>query len=138
MEQLNLVAVLVAGLMPMVVGFFWYGPLFGKKWMAYMGTTEEQIKENMNPLKSFGVTTLMSILTAYVLAHSLAAFSAFLDTSGLWHGLQGGFWVWLGFVFTAQWNEVGFGGKEVGHWVLDTAASLVGLLLMGAILGVWT
>ena len=137
MPQPNLLAVLVAGLVPMLVGMLWYGPIFGKKWLAYVGKTEEEIREDMNPVKSYGVTLVMSLLTAYVLAHVLIAFSLATGDTGLWAGMQTGFWVWLGFVFTSQWNEVGFADKEVGLWVLDTGASLVGLLIMGGILGAW-
>ncbi|MFT5145106.1 MAG: hypothetical protein ACI80V_001244 [Rhodothermales bacterium] len=137
MQEPNLLAVLVAGLIPMVVGAVWYGPLFGKKWLAFQGKTAEEVQAEINPLKTYGVTLVMSILTAYVLAHTLLAFASATGEVGLWAGLQGGFWVWLGFVVTAQWNEVGFAGKEVGHWLLDTAASLVGLLIMGAILALW-
>lgn len=137
MMEPNLLAVLVAGLVPMAVGFFWYGPIFGKKWMAFVGKTEEEIAAEMNPLKTYGVTVLMSILTAYVFAHVLLAFSSATGETGLMAGLQGGFWMWLGFVFTTQWNEVGFAGKEVGHWLLDTGASLLNLLIMGVILSLW-
>ena len=138
MPQPNMLAVLVAGLVPMAVGFFWYGPIFGKKWLGFVGKTEEQIQAEMNPLKSYGVTVVMSIITAYVLAHVLIAFTMATGDSGLTHGLLGGFWVWLGFVVTTQWNEVGFADKEIGHWLLDTGASLVNLLIMGAILALWT
>ncbi|HLD39833.1 MAG TPA: DUF1761 family protein, partial [Candidatus Nanoarchaeia archaeon] len=33
----NYLAVLVAAIAAYVVGFLWYGPVFGKKWMALMG-----------------------------------------------------------------------------------------------------
>ena len=34
MHDVNLIAVLVAGIVPMIVGMLWYGPLFGKRWRA--------------------------------------------------------------------------------------------------------
>ncbi|MBO6780680.1 MAG: DUF1761 domain-containing protein [Rhodothermales bacterium] len=138
MESPNYLAVLVAGLVPMFIGFLWYGPLFGKKWMAYRGKTEEELQEEINPPKTYGVTVLMSIITAYVLSHVVWAFGAATGESGLMLGLQAGFWSWLGFVVTTHWNAVAFEAKELGHMILDTAAALVGLLIMGSILALWT
>ena len=37
MHEVNLLAVLAAGIVPMVVGALWYGPLFGKRWLELMG-----------------------------------------------------------------------------------------------------
>ena len=51
MYEVNLLAVLVAGIVPMIVGFLWYGPLFSKRWLALMETTEEEIRKNFNPLE---------------------------------------------------------------------------------------
>ena len=47
--SINWWAVLVAGVVYMVVGMVWYGPLFGKLWKSLMGFTDESVK-NM-PLK---------------------------------------------------------------------------------------
>jgi hypothetical protein len=33
MENINWIAFVVAALSTLVVGFLWYGPLFGKAWM---------------------------------------------------------------------------------------------------------
>ena len=40
MLEVNYLAVLIAGIVPMIVGAIWYGPLFGKRWLGYMETTE--------------------------------------------------------------------------------------------------
>lgn len=35
----NYLAVVVAAIIYLVVGFLWYGPLFGRRWMALMNIT---------------------------------------------------------------------------------------------------
>ncbi|MBI3341870.1 DUF1761 domain-containing protein, partial [Candidatus Curtissbacteria bacterium] len=35
--QINYMAVVAAAVVNMVLGFLWYGPLFGKPWMKMMG-----------------------------------------------------------------------------------------------------
>jgi hypothetical protein len=45
----NLVVVLIAAIVPMLVGFLWYSLLFSKPWMAVAGMTEEKIKGEICP-----------------------------------------------------------------------------------------
>ena len=72
MHDVNLLAVLVAGIVPMVIGALWYGPIFGKRWMALMETTPEEIREGFNPLKTYGVSFVLALITAYMLAQLVA------------------------------------------------------------------
>jgi hypothetical protein len=49
--ELNWIAVIVAGASSLVLGAIWYAPpVFGKKWMALAGLTEEQTKSGSMPL----------------------------------------------------------------------------------------
>ena len=72
MHEVNLLAVLAAGIVPMVVGALWYGPLFGKRWLELMETTAEEIQEGFNPLKTYGVSFLLALVTAFILAQLFA------------------------------------------------------------------
>ena len=43
--EFNFLAILVAAVVPMVLGFLWYNPaLFGNAWMRESGMTEEKMK----------------------------------------------------------------------------------------------
>ncbi|WNM19138.1 DUF1761 domain-containing protein [Flavobacterium capsici] len=64
--EVNFLAVLVAALSTFVVGFLWYGPLFGKAWMAENGFTEEQMKKG-NMFKIFGLTFVFSLMLAFIM-----------------------------------------------------------------------
>mgnify|MGYP002630416251 FL=1 len=134
---INYLAVFVAGLIPMIVGSIWYGPLFGKKWMELEGKTEEELRAKFNPLKSYGVTFVFALLMAYVLLHVLNAFSDAYGMSGLTAGIQGGFWVWLGFVLTIGWQQVAFSGQSLALWLINSLYNLVTLVCMGALLSTW-
>lgn len=61
---MNFLAILVAALSTLVVGFIWYGPLFGKAWMAENGFTEEELKKG-GMLKIFGFTIIFSLMFAF-------------------------------------------------------------------------
>ena len=102
--HINYLAVLAAGISNMVIGFLWYGPLFGKKWMALEGYTEEQVK-SMNPGPLYGQSFVASLLTYYILARFVAG------TTTLMGGIETACLVWLGFVTTVQFTASLFSKK---------------------------
>ena len=134
-------AVLVAAILPMVIGSAWYGPVFGKMWLGLMGKTVEEIKESVSPIKMYVVSFIMALIMAYVMAHILEAFAvAYADepgATGVAGGMQGAFWMWLGFVLTVGYQAVAFEDKKLRLFGLNMAYNLVSLLAMGALLGAW-
>ena len=137
MEDFNYLAILVASISGFALGAIWYGPLFGKAWMAASGMTEEEIKKT-NFAKVYGVSFVMNFLTAFVLAHVLAAFAiAVPDTAGVWAGVQGGFWSWLGFIMTTRVTDAMFERTSNKLLWINNGYRLVMLIIMGVILAVW-
>ena len=63
--DLNYLAILVAGISNMVIGFLWYGPIFGKMWMGLIGKTADELSSN--PI-IYVVSFLLSLLMAVVLS----------------------------------------------------------------------
>lgn len=65
--HINFLAVLVAALVPMVMGFIWYSPkTFAPAWIREAGLSEEKLKgANMGVV--FGVSFVMSFLFAFAL-----------------------------------------------------------------------
>lgn len=135
----NYVAVLVAAVVNMVLGFIWYGPLFGTQWMALSGFKKEDMDKakakGMN--KAYTIMTLGSLLMAYVLSHSLVFASTYTETAGVAAGFMVGFWTWLGFVAPVTVGTVLWDGKPWKLWFLNAGYYLVALVLMGIILAVW-
>ncbi|MFN8324568.1 DUF1761 domain-containing protein [Flavobacterium sp.] len=63
----NFLAVLVASLSTLLVGFIWYNPkVFGTIWMKETGMTEEKAK-NSNMVKVFGLTILYSVMLSFIM-----------------------------------------------------------------------
>lgn len=79
MEFLNPLAMLVAAISALVVGFIWYNPkVFGNAWMHAAGMTDEQVKGG-NMAKIFGLALLFAFLLATALPgiviHQMGVFS---------------------------------------------------------------
>lgn len=119
MQEVNWVAVILAAVVSMVVGFIWYGPLFGKAWMKLTGKKEMGDKKEMP--KTYAIMFAASLVTAYVLSVLGASFET-------------AFWVWLGFQATLLLNGVLFEGKSWNLYFLNAGHQLVSLLAMAWVL----
>lgn len=137
---INYVAVLVAAAAAMVLGFLWYGPLFGKLWMSLSGisasTLDAQKKKGMG--SKYLVMIVGTLVMSYVLAHALVFASAYLKVVGVSAGLMAGFWNWLGFIGPVTLGSVLWEGKSWKLWGLHNAYQLLSLLVMGVVLALWT
>lgn len=131
---INWWAVLVAALAYMGLGSLWYGPLFGKQWMAYVGISEESMKKMpLTPLQAI----IGGFVTACVMATVLSFASLFFAATTLMHALLLAVWVWLGFVATTQAGSFLWEGKPFGLFVINASNSLVALVIMSLILVLW-
>ena len=129
----NWFAVIAATLVGFVVGFIWYGPLFGKTWRREIGVSEEAAAQadRSGMGKIFGFTAVFQFLMAYCLVMFFGN-EVTLVTGALYGFLAGCFWVALALAVNAlyeqrSWTYILING---GYW------SLV-FTLMGAILGGW-
>jgi hypothetical protein len=138
---INYLAVVVAALASMAIGFLWYGPLFGKTWMKLAGVAPKRKtaakKKGAGMEKTYFLAFLGSLIMSNVLAHSLIFAAAYYEMSGITAGLMSGFWNWLGFIAPVTLGAVLWEGKPWKLWLLSNGCYLVSLLVMGTILAVW-
>ena len=138
MHHLNLLAIFVAAISTMVVGFVWYSPiLFAKPWMREMGYDPNDKARVQEMQKSAGPAYLGSFVASLVSAFVLALFLHEMHAQDLYYGLLVGFHVWLGFVATVQLTGVLFMKQSMKLFAINTGYQLVCYLVMGAIIGVW-
>jgi hypothetical protein len=139
MVPINYWAVLVAAIAQMILGYLWYGPLFGKPWMAMMGFDPQKIKhaQAKGMGKSYMFMAIGSLIMSWILAHAIIFASAYLVFYGFTAGITIGFLNWIGFIAPVTLGSVLWEGKPWKLWVLNAGYYLVGLCLMGAILAVW-
>ncbi len=118
-----------AGIVAFIIGFAWYGPLFGKQWMQYMGLKQESMKkEGMMPAMIGGLVT--AIVSAGVLSIFISA-TGVADIAG---ALAVGFLVWVGFFLTTGLGIVLWEQKPIGLYFLNAGHHLVTLLVMIAVI----
>ncbi len=134
---MNYVALLVAGVFNMVLGFLWYGPLFGKMWMKYNGFTKEDMekakKEQGMMMAKYGMMFVASLVLAYFMSWLVGVGGAMDWVTGAMIGAM----AWLGFTATVQFSGWLFSGKKTGAFLIDTGYYLVSFVVFGALLAAW-
>ena len=129
---INWLAVLVAAIIRMAVGFVWYSPpVLLKPWQQITGVTPETMKAGMG--KALGIDIAASLIMAFALANIIGA-SGITDW---FNGAVAGFWVWLGFMATLMVSLWGYENRPLKLIAINLGNNLIALLLMGALLAVW-
>lgn len=137
MIEVNMIAVLLAGVASMAVGFLWYSPLlFAKPWTKLMGYTQKDFEKEQKKMgMMYGLSFVLALVTAYVLSHVMALSMNFYSYAPVSTGTTSAFWMWLGFVMPVQATDVLFGKKVWKLFYINTGYQLASLLTMGVVLG---
>lgn len=137
--EVNVVAVMACAVLSMIIGGVWYGPLFGRQWMAVIerGMSDEAKREAMrhSPLPLYGVQFILSLVQLFILAQFIS--TGWNDASGM----QSAFLVWLGFVMPtvaglSLWNMLPMRARLM-MFCISAGYQLVSLLAFGWILEMW-
>lgn len=132
--QINYLAVLLAAASSMVVGSIWYAEsVFGKTWQK-LAKVKIGDQGMAYPL---GITALVSLVTAYVLAHVIYLSNSFFDNSFLQDSLMTAFWLWLGLTAARIITHDAFEGRRKKLTLLNISHEFVTLIIMGLIIGLF-
>ncbi len=130
LSGINWIAVIVGVILSNALGFLWYGPFFGKPWMAALGKRPEQVQSS--PMM-YVWTIVTSLITMVVLAASVAAFGS----SGILQGAVVGAVLYVGLQGTATYVGAMFEGKATTLWSINALYNLVIFVVMGAVFAIW-
>ncbi|KQW80063.1 hypothetical protein ASC89_08110 [Devosia sp. Root413D1] len=132
MLPINWLAVLVAAIIRMAVGFAWYSPpLLLKPWQALTGVTPETMKAGLG--KAMVVDVIASLIMSFALANIIVG----AGITDWLNGALAGFWVWLGFMATLLVSLWGYENRSLKLIAINLGNNLIALVLMGALLAVW-
>lgn len=130
--DINYWAVFVSALSAFVIGWIWYGPLFGKIWMKLNGFTEEKLSEgNM----SMPVMMLLNYIATALAAFAIAMFIGFESNAGF--GALVGAIIVIFWLATNRLNDVLYEKKPWGLYFINLGYNLIIYVIIGAILGIW-
>jgi hypothetical protein len=121
--------IVLAIIASIILGFAWYGPLFGKQWMKLMGITQKQMKAAQKkgmPKSTYLWMILGSLIT------SLVVNALFPMTS--WAAIKMAAMVWLGFIAPVLLSSVLWEGRPWKLYIINLGYYLVNLVAMSLII----
>jgi len=155
--NINFLALLLAALSTLVVGFIWYNPkVFGNIWMKEAGITHEDGKD-FNMIKIFGLSVVYAFLISFVLQmnviHQFGAlgmvggdpsiakpsYAAFMADYGtafrtFKHGALHGFMVGLFMVFPVIGTGALYERRSFKYVMVSSGFWIVSFMIMGGII----
>lgn len=134
MENTNWLSLIIATLIPMVMGFIYYNKnLFGKAWMNSLGLTEADLEKG-NKAVIFGLSIVLSFLLAFFLLNfnngpgQEGEFDTFKH--GAFHGFFIGFVVGMPILVMSGLFEL----RKAKNMLINVLYWLITLAVMGGIL----
>lgn len=131
--NISILGVVVAAIVNMVIGYLWYGPLFGKKWLEIVKLDPKKLEEGK---KKMPQNLVVGLVAALVTASVLSYFIGLLPEVTAVGGAIVGALAWVGFVGTQSLGMVLWEGRPVKLYLLNNEYTLVSFAVMGAILAV--
>ncbi len=132
--EVSWLAVVLAMVSSMVVGSIWYAkPVFGKKWQKLAGLSDKNTETGA--MKAIGITVVVSLVTAYILAELTYLVYSFYDVSFMGAALKAALIGWIGFTATRMITHDAFEQRDTRLTLINIAHELVTLFVMAAVIG---
>ncbi len=132
--KINHAAVWVGIVLMFALGFLWYGPLFGEKWMAFVGLDMTSASE-MEGMTGIWISNIVSsVISMYFLAWLISRLSISTGIKGALLGLE------IAFVFillTTMVNNM-YAQEPYGLAWITGGFSMAAFTINGFIMGAWS
>ena len=132
--KINHLAVLVCVILMHVLGFLWYGPLFGEQWMAHVGYDMAKVEANPPGVSIWIMNFVAVVAPLYVLAW---LFTKLDVTSGI-RGAAIAFLISFAFHHLPTMSGNMFADMPYGLAWITGGYNLVAMAISGFVLGAWT
>ena len=129
MPTVSWLSVLVATVLSFGLGALWYGPLFGKAWMAEHGTNAAELMDGFNPGMTYGTTFVLAGLSAFLFGVFIGE-APDLQRSILW-GLAVGL-IWISGAIGTNYL---FERRTMRLWLINGGYHTARFTVIGAVFG---
>lgn len=126
--SVNYVAVIVAAIVAIVIGYLWYAVIFAEAYRREMKMTKQQSDAMMK--KGMWATVVAPLLTAFVLAVIIKSVGATTVMDGIVVAL----WAVIGFFLPLELISMTFGNESMTTFWINVAHHVVALGAIGIIL----
>lgn len=132
--DINLWAVLLAGVSSMVIGMVYYAdPVFGKEWKKLAKIDAKRFQKEMPQIMP--MVFLAALVTSYVVAYVTFLYQDFFKTSWLSAGVVSGLILWLGASATTVYVHNSLDQRPAKLTAISLGNRLLSIIAMGLIIG---
>ena len=126
---MNWLAIIIAAIANMVIGFLWYGNFaFGKSWVQLSGRS---MGEGQQPGPLYALTVVGAVVQAIAMSWFAAQTGANSGSAGALLGL----FVGLGFIAPAMFADVLFAGRPARLYAITAGYQVFAAVVQGTIIG---
>ncbi|MBX4198708.1 DUF1761 domain-containing protein [Candidatus Parcubacteria bacterium] len=131
-------AVIITAVGCFIIGFLWFGPLFGKTWIRLMGISQAQAEEGRKGgMKSMVKPMIMAMVSNLVTAFVFFTLAQSLMLAGFASALMLGILLWLGFSIPLFLNGVLWEKKSWSLFWFNAGHILVTLIFSALVYSFW-
>lgn len=128
---MHVLSIVLAVVAPFVLGFLWYGPVFGKPWMKEIGHDPDD-PQNTSMGLTFGLAIVLTLVAVLIVDMFLLSEGATM-VQGLSHGLLLG----VGVAATSLGINYIFSQRSVRLYLIDAGYLVLMFALIGLFLRIW-
>lgn len=132
---MNIFPIVVTAVVTFIIGFLWYGPVFGKIWLQLKEIPQTKVDamraKGMGPMvpRMFGALVI-NLITVLVMQFMLTSFAIVtIVPAALLAGL-----LWLGFIATTLFSAVLWEERKLALYTFDAVYYLVNLKMIAVLL----
>lgn len=134
MGEINWLSIVIAAILPSILGFLWYSPmLFGKAWMDSIGMTEEKARSANMPLM-MGIGLVLAVFLSFFLMVNVNGGGQEGEFDTFKHGALHGAIVGIMVVIPTFITNGLFEQKSWKNMIINVAYWTLTLTLMGGVL----
>jgi hypothetical protein len=134
--EINYLGVVLAMVASMVIGAVWYDRhVFGEVWARLAGLKTDRKVPGDALAKLLVVQAVLSLATAYILAHFVWYVHAYNSGNWLGDAVQCALWAWLGFTALRLATHDMFEGRRKKLTLLNCVYELLTIGAMGVVIG---
>ena len=130
--QINMFAVLVAGIAHMGFGAVWYR-LWQKRWTILVLHPDVSAENTSTSNSNYAIAMLNALIVAYVLSQVVAA----VGPSTFFQFITVGATCWFGFVATTMLTTTLFARRPKSLFLIDSIYYLISFMLISGIYAYW-
>ena len=134
LAHLNYLAIIVCMIVSTLIGWLWYGPLFGKAWAKGMNMNMEMTPEKKKAaMRGYIWTLITSLITAF----ALAVIIHHLGIGTVRGAIMTGLTISIGFLATSIISSSAFEQKPMTVVAINVFYQIVNLIVLSLILTLW-